>query len=106
VVAALTATACAPQTSDNSGGTDEKSGTLRVWLFQEVGNGPKEKVVEATVAAFEKAHEGTQVEVEYIPVETRAQRIKAAPGSEVREHGRQRHDHGLRLRQGGHGDRR
>ncbi|WP_051745150.1 extracellular solute-binding protein [Streptomyces yerevanensis] len=78
VVAALTATACAPQTSDNSGGTDEKSGTLRVWLFQEVANEPKEKVVEATVAAFEKAHEGTKVEVEYIPVETRAQKIKAA----------------------------
>ncbi|GGK48662.1 extracellular solute-binding protein [Streptomyces flaveus] len=78
VVAVLTATACAPQTSDNSGGTDEKSGTLRVWLFQEVANEPKEKVVEATVDAFEKAHEGTKVEVEYIPVETRAQKIKAA----------------------------
>ncbi|GAA2621837.1 extracellular solute-binding protein [Streptomyces vastus] len=78
VVAALTATACAPQTSDNAGGADDKSGTLRVWLFQEVSNGPKEKVVESTVDAFEKAHEGTQVEVEYIPVETRAQRIKAA----------------------------
>ena len=78
VVAALTVTACAPESSDSSGGKDEKSGTLRVWLFQEVNTGPKQKVVDATVDAFEKAHEGTKVDVEYIPVETRAQRIKAA----------------------------
>ncbi|MFE4916816.1 extracellular solute-binding protein, partial [Streptomyces sp. NPDC056652] len=76
---AVTATACAPQTSDNSSsGKDEKSGTLRVWLFQEVDTKPKQKVVDAVLADFEKAHEGTEVDVEYIPVETRAQRIKAA----------------------------
>ncbi|MFD5078444.1 extracellular solute-binding protein [Streptomyces sp. NPDC058371] len=79
VAAGLTATACAPQTSDNSSsGKDDKSGTLRVWLFQEVNNAPKKKVVDAAVADFEKAHNGAQVKVEYIPVETRAQRIKAA----------------------------
>jgi N,N'-diacetylchitobiose transport system substrate-binding protein len=78
VVAGLTATACAPESSDNSGGTDEKSGTLRVWLFQEVSNSPKEKVVDGVVDAFEKAHEGTEVDVQYIPVETRAEKIKAA----------------------------
>ncbi|MDQ1010485.1 N,N'-diacetylchitobiose transport system substrate-binding protein [Streptomyces sp. V4I23] len=71
-------TACAPQTSDTGAKEDAKSGTLRVWLFQEVNNKPKEQVVDAAVAAFEKAHEGAEVEVEYIPVETRAQRIKAA----------------------------
>ncbi|WP_121747242.1 extracellular solute-binding protein [Streptomyces sp. E2N166] len=77
--AVVTATACAPQTSDNSSsGKDEKSGTLRVWLFQEVNTKPKEKVVDAVLADFEKAHKGTKVDVEYIPVETRAQRIKAA----------------------------
>ncbi|MGK9459517.1 extracellular solute-binding protein [Streptomyces sp. G6] len=77
--AVVTATACAPQTSDNSSsGKDEKTGTLRVWLFQEVNNKPKEKVVDAVLAGFEKAHEDTKVTVEYIPVETRAQRIKAA----------------------------
>ncbi|CAM5734569.1 hypothetical protein STENM223S_05311 [Streptomyces tendae] len=77
--AVVAATACAPQTSDNSSsGEDEKSGTLRVWLFQEVNNKPKEKVVDAVLAGFEKAHEDTEVTVEYIPVETRAQRIKAA----------------------------
>ncbi|MEV4329664.1 extracellular solute-binding protein [Streptomyces sp. NPDC049597] len=71
-------TACAPQTSDTGAKEDAKSGTLRVWLFQEVNNKPKEQVVDAAVAAFEKAHQGVEVEVEYIPVETRAQRVRAA----------------------------
>ncbi|WP_327435976.1 extracellular solute-binding protein [Streptomyces sp. NBC_01201] len=78
VLVGLTATACAPQTSDTSSEGDKKTGTLRVWLFQEVGNKPKQKVVDAAVADFEKSHEGAEVEVEYIPVDTRAQRIKAA----------------------------
>ncbi|MGW0556839.1 extracellular solute-binding protein [Streptomyces sp. NPDC002926] len=77
-LAGLTATACAPQTSDNSATKDEKSGTLRVWLFQEVNNKPKEQVVDAAVAAFGTKHKDAKVEVEYIPVETRAQKIKAA----------------------------
>ncbi|MBR8641932.1 extracellular solute-binding protein [Streptomyces tuirus] len=78
-LAALLATACAPQTSSNSSSDkDEKTGTLRVWLFQEVGNTPKEKVVDSVVADFEKAHQGTKVKVEYIPIDTRAQRVKAA----------------------------
>ncbi|MEF9883212.1 extracellular solute-binding protein [Streptomyces sp. P9-A4] len=84
LLAGLTATACAPQTSDGRATTDEKTGTLRVWLFQEVSNKPKEQVVDRAVAAFEKGHRGAKVEVEYIPVETRAQRVKAAfndPGS-------------------------
>ncbi|MFH9955668.1 extracellular solute-binding protein [Streptomyces roseolus] len=83
-LAALVLAACAPQTSAPAAGGDEKTGTLRVWLFQEVANQPKEKVVDAAVAAFEKKHPGADVEVEYIPVETRAQRVKAAfndPGS-------------------------
>ncbi|MFF5309250.1 extracellular solute-binding protein [Streptomyces massasporeus] len=78
-LAALLATACAPQTSSNSSSDkDEKTGTLRVWLFQEVGNTPKQKVVDSVVANFEKAHKGTKVDVEYIPIDTRAQRVKAA----------------------------
>ncbi|MFI8289666.1 extracellular solute-binding protein [Streptomyces sp. ms191] len=84
VLAGLAATACAPQTSDGKAAADEKSGTLRVWLFQEVDNKPKEQVVDAAIAAFEQRHEGTDVQVEYIPVDTRAQRVKAAfndPGS-------------------------
>lgn len=78
VLAGLTATACAPQTSDNSSSKDEKSGTLRVWLFQEVNNGPKKKVVDDAIAAFTKRNKDAKVEVEYIPVDTRAQKIKAA----------------------------
>ncbi|MFG2953563.1 extracellular solute-binding protein [Streptomyces sp. NPDC048291] len=79
VGALFLAAACAPQTSSNSASDkDDKSGTLRVWLFQEVGNDPKQKVVDSVVAAFEKAHTGTEVDVEYIPVDTRAQRVKAA----------------------------
>lgn len=79
LLTALAVTACAPQTSGNSSSDqDDKTGTLRVWLFQEVGNKPKEKVVDSVVTAFEKAHDGTKVDVEYIPVETRAQRVKAA----------------------------
>ncbi|MFD4505034.1 extracellular solute-binding protein [Streptomyces sp. NPDC058457] len=79
VGALFLAVGCAPQTSSNSASDkDDKSGTLRVWLFQEVGNDPKQKVVDSVVAAFEKAHTGTEVDVEYIPVDTRAQRVKAA----------------------------
>lgn len=93
LVAALFLAACAPGTSTNSASDkDDKSGTLRVWLFQEVGNEPKQKVVDSVVAGFEKAHQGTRVDVEYIPVDTRAQRVKAAfndPGSapDVMEYG-------------------
>ncbi|MEU8486501.1 extracellular solute-binding protein [Streptomyces sp. NPDC048641] len=72
------ATACAPGTSDNGSAGDDKSGTLRVWLFQEVNNQPKQKVVDEAVAAFEKSHDGADVKIEYIPVETRAEKIKAA----------------------------
>ncbi|MEV7275855.1 extracellular solute-binding protein [Streptomyces sp. NPDC093111] len=77
-IALLALAACAPQTSGGAAGTDDKSGTLRVWLFQEVANKPKEQVVDQAVAAFEKRHKGARVEVEYIPVESRAQRVKAA----------------------------
>ncbi|MFD0368822.1 extracellular solute-binding protein [Streptomyces sp. NPDC059071] len=76
--ALVTLTACAPQTSGGPAATDDKTGTLRVWLFQEVANKPKEQVVDRVVAAFEQRHRGAKVEVEYIPVETRAQRVKAA----------------------------
>ncbi|MFI8963711.1 extracellular solute-binding protein [Streptomyces sp. NPDC053493] len=77
-VALLTLAACAPPAAGGASATDDKSGTLRVWLFQEVGNTPKQKVVDQAVAAFEQRHPGAKAEVEYIPVETRAQRIKAA----------------------------
>ncbi|MFI6349542.1 extracellular solute-binding protein [Streptomyces sp. NPDC050560] len=82
-LAALTvlalAAGCAPSTSGGSGtAKDDKSGTLRVWLFQEVDNQPKQQAVNRAVDAFEKAHDGADVRVEYIPVDTRAEKIKAA----------------------------
>jgi N,N'-diacetylchitobiose transport system substrate-binding protein len=78
LLAAAVLAACAPETSGTTSDEDDRSGTLRVWLFQEVDNEPKEKVVAAVLDAFEKAHDDTEVRVEYIPVETRAHRIKAA----------------------------
>jgi N,N'-diacetylchitobiose transport system substrate-binding protein len=78
ILAGLTATACAPSTADNSAKEDDKTGTLRVWLFQEVDNKPKQQVVDGVVAGFEKEHSGVKVDVTYIPVDTRAQKIKAA----------------------------
>ncbi|MFE7121008.1 extracellular solute-binding protein [Streptomyces sp. NPDC057654] len=77
-VAGLAVTGCAPSTSDNSAKTDEKSGTLRVWLFQEVNNKPKEQVVSAALASFKKDHPDVKADITYIPVDTRAQKIKAA----------------------------
>ncbi|MGP3975506.1 extracellular solute-binding protein [Streptomyces sp. 8N114] len=71
---------CAPSTSGggNGAGQDEKSGTVRVWLFREVGNKPKEKVVQGVVDRFEKQHKGVRVAVQYIPVNSRAEKIKGA----------------------------
>ncbi|WP_435853451.1 extracellular solute-binding protein [Streptomyces smyrnaeus] len=69
---------CAPSTSGDEGGADEKSGTVRVWLFREVGNKPKEKVVQGVVDRFEKQHNGVRVSVQYIPVDSRAEKIKGA----------------------------
>ncbi|MEE1928103.1 extracellular solute-binding protein [Streptomyces sp. TRM 70351] len=78
-LAGLTATACAPATSDGGGGgEDKKTGTLRVWLFREVNNQPKERVVDAAVEAFTARHDGVSVDVRYIPTDSRAERMKAA----------------------------
>ncbi|GLZ32774.1 ABC transporter substrate-binding protein [Lentzea sp. NBRC 105346] len=71
--------ACAPvQSGPTSSGTDEKSGQLRVWLFDEVNRAPKEGVVKDAIAEFESAHSGVTVDVQYIQVQTRAERFKAA----------------------------
>ncbi|MGW7556983.1 extracellular solute-binding protein, partial [Streptomyces rimosus] len=78
VLAVATAAGCAPSTSGGGAKEDTKTGTLRVWLFQEVNNKPKEAAVGKAVADFKAAHRGTDVRVDYIPVDTRAQRIKAA----------------------------
>ncbi|GAA4991738.1 N,N'-diacetylchitobiose transport system substrate-binding protein [Nonomuraea thailandensis] len=65
--ALLALAACAPSTAPATGGADEKTGTLRVWLFDEPNRAPKEKVVAEAVKEFTAAHAGVQVEVTYIP---------------------------------------
>ncbi|MBB6546651.1 extracellular solute-binding protein [Nonomuraea rubra] len=65
--ALLALAACAPSTAPASGGADEKTGTLRVWLFDEPNRAPKERVVGEAVKEFTAAHAGVQVEVTYIP---------------------------------------
>ncbi|KNB49333.1 ABC transporter substrate-binding protein [Streptomyces caatingaensis] len=75
---AALAVSCAPSTSPNSPAADRGTGTLRVWLFREVNNRPKEEVVADAVDAFVRDHRGVRVEVDYIPVATRAQKLKAA----------------------------
>ncbi|NLU71135.1 extracellular solute-binding protein [Streptomyces sp. HNM0575] len=69
---------CAPSTSGGGPQKDEKTGTLRVWLFREVGNEPKKRVVDGVVRKFEKRHDGVRVDVQYIPVDSRAEKIKGA----------------------------
>ncbi|WP_033339758.1 extracellular solute-binding protein [Catenuloplanes japonicus] len=78
-VAAALLTGCAPSTNaPATSGTDEKTGTLRVWLFDEPNRTPKEAVIKAAVEEFQAAHQGVTVDVQYIAVETRAERFKGA----------------------------
>ena len=81
-VAALGALAigCAPPqaSNDTAQQSDETTGELRVWLFQEASNAAKEAVVDEARAEFEKAHPGVTVNVEYLPVDTRATRFNGA----------------------------
>ncbi|QFZ16446.1 extracellular solute-binding protein [Saccharothrix syringae] len=78
-VGAAVLAGCAPvQSGPASTGTDEQTGQLRVWLFDEVNRGPKEAVVQEAVAEFQNAHQGVTVDVQYIQVQTRAERFKAA----------------------------
>ncbi|TQN31865.1 carbohydrate ABC transporter substrate-binding protein (CUT1 family) [Haloactinospora alba] len=70
---------CAPaQTDNDASGADKMTGTLRVWLFSEVDQEPKEDVVNQAVDEFEAQHDDVTVDVQYIPVDTRAERFHAA----------------------------
>ena len=76
---AVVLTACAPTQVNSADPTaDLSDGTLRVWLFSEVAQDPKSAVVDAAVEEFERSREGVTVEVQYIPVDTRAERFTAA----------------------------
>ncbi|MEV4275549.1 extracellular solute-binding protein [Actinoplanes xinjiangensis] len=78
---ALTITACAPSTSAPStapSGGGPRTGTLKVWLFDEPNRGPKEAVIKEAVTEFTAAHPDTTVDVQYIAVDTRSERFKGA----------------------------
>lgn len=76
---ALALSSCAPPTSSNeASSSDENTGTVRVWLFSEVNQEPKSAVVEEAITEFEAAHDGATIDVQYIPVDSRAERFKAA----------------------------
>lgn len=78
-VALLALAACAPSTAPSASGGDEKSGTLRVWLFDEPNRAPKEKVVGEAIKEFTAANAGVRVEVTYIPTTpARHERFKGA----------------------------
>ncbi len=66
-LAVLMLAACAPSTAPQAEGGDEKSGTLRVWLYDEPNRAPKEKVVQDAIKEFTAANSGVKVEVTYIP---------------------------------------
>ena len=78
---ALTMTACAPSTSTPSNTATDggpKTGTLKVWLFDEPNRAPKEAVVKEAVTEFTAGHPDTTVDVQYIAVDTRSERFKGA----------------------------
>jgi N,N'-diacetylchitobiose transport system substrate-binding protein len=56
----------------------EMTGDLKVWLFQEATNAPKEAAVAEAKKEFEAAHQGVTVTVEYLPVDGRANRFNGA----------------------------
>jgi N,N'-diacetylchitobiose transport system substrate-binding protein len=68
-----------PQQTGSAGQpVGEMTGELKVWLFQEASNGPKETVVNEAKKEFEAAHAGVTVSVEYLPVDGRATRFNGA----------------------------
>src|SRR5882757_9963047 len=80
-LAAVMVVACAPpQASNNSQPqqSGETTGELKVWLFQEASNAPKEAAVAEAKKEFEAAHAGVTVNVEYLPVDGRATRFNGA----------------------------
>ncbi|HKN56097.1 MAG TPA: extracellular solute-binding protein [Amycolatopsis sp.] len=71
--------ACAPtQSGPAAAGGDEQTGTVRVWLFDEASRAPKEAAVKDAIAEFKAAHQGVEVDVQWVPVEGRADKFSGA----------------------------
>ncbi len=79
-VAALALLAgCAPTQSAPAGaGGDDQTGTVRVWLFDEANRAPKEAAVKDAITEFKAAHQGVEVDVQWVPVEGRADKFSGA----------------------------
>ncbi|MDQ7805682.1 extracellular solute-binding protein [Amycolatopsis sp. A133] len=70
---------CAPTQSAPAGaGGDDKTGTVRVWLFDEANRAPKEAAVKDAITEFKAAHAGVEVDVQWVPVEGRADKFSGA----------------------------
>ncbi|WP_229402699.1 extracellular solute-binding protein [Micromonospora okii] len=78
VALALGLGACAPSTEQPTDGTDAKTGTLRVWLFDEANRAAKEAVVKEAVAEFTANRPEVKVDVSYLATETRSEKYKGA----------------------------
>ncbi|WP_329109490.1 extracellular solute-binding protein [Micromonospora sp. NBC_01699] len=78
LVLALAAGACAPSTGTPTDSADAKTGTLRVWLFDEANRAAKEAVVAEAVTEFTAAHPDVTVDVSYLATDTRAEKYKGA----------------------------
>ncbi|WP_422770385.1 extracellular solute-binding protein [Plantactinospora sp. WMMC1484] len=75
---ALGAGACAPSSDAPAESTDDRTGTLRVWLFDEANRAAKEAVVDEAVAEFTAKNPDVQVDVSYLATDTRAEKYRGA----------------------------
>ncbi|WP_239004032.1 extracellular solute-binding protein [Nocardia panacis] len=70
---------CAPVHSDPAGsGADERTGTLRVWLFDEANRAPKAAVLDEAIAEFTATRPDVKVDVQWVPVAGRADKFAGA----------------------------
>ncbi|WP_067541481.1 extracellular solute-binding protein [Nocardia crassostreae] len=70
---------CAPVQSNPAGeGGDAKTGTVRVWLFDEANRAPKEAVINEAIAEFTSGKPDVEVDVQWVPVAARADKFAGA----------------------------
>ncbi|MFI9331779.1 extracellular solute-binding protein [Kitasatospora sp. NPDC052868] len=74
----IAAAACSPGTAlpagDKAG--DDRTGTLKVWLYNEAGNAAKEAVIGKAVTEFQASHQGVTVDISYIDTDASARAAK------------------------------